>query len=597
MARSASKTLLLAPLLLAACELDFDQKPDDTAVEILDGDGDGWTQGQDCDDSDPDVNPDAAEWCNGIDDDCDGQTDEYDAVDVATWYPDDDDDGYGGGGSTTSCDAPSGWVDRGDDCDDQDGDTYPGAPETCGDGKVNDCDGEGIPCLLSGDIDADDADATLYGTADGDSAGLSVAGAGDVNADGYGDLWVGAPFHDVEVQDAGAAFLVLGPVVGAIDLGLADAVLVGKDTDGGLGSAVASAGDVNGDGFDDLLCGAPYLDSGNTEAGAAFLVLGPAAGEIRLSSADASLSGTERYDWTGWSVAGAGDVNADGYDDLLVGAPYSDKGGANAGAAFLVLGPVSGEFTLRDSDSQLVGEDEQDGAGRAVSSAGDVDGDGVDDVILGAPARSQGGTNAGAAYLVLGPIGSDLDLSAADARLLGEAAHDGAGSAVAGAGDVDGDGLDDLLVGAGGNDVGGSDAGAAYLLSGTVRGLVSLADAQARLTGEALFDRAGAAVAGAGDADGDGLDDLLVGAPSHTAGGTDAGAAYLVLGPVQGDIALGSAGATLIGAQASDHAGSAVSGAGDVNGDGIDDLLAGAPDNNERGAGRGAAYLFTIVDW
>ena len=266
-------------------------------------------------------------------------------------------------------------------------------------------------------------------------------------------------------------------------------------------------------------------------------------------------------------------------------------------SCFLVLGPVSGELTLRDADGQLVGEDEQDGAGRALDCAGDVDGDGLNDLIVGAPGRAQGGTNAGAAYLVLGPVSGDLDLSSADARMVGEAADDAAGASVAGAGDVDGDGLDDILVGAGNNDTAGSDAGAAYLLSGSTRGFLSLAEAQARLTGEAAFDRAGTAVAGAGDADGDGLDDILVGAQVHDGYGTDSGAAYLVLGPVEGEITLGAADVTLIGAQASDHAGSAVSSAGDVDGDGVDDLLVGAPGDSQYGTGRGAAYLISVVDW
>ena len=536
MARLASSHLLLAPLLLAACEINLGKDPDDTAPPVVEGDadGDGFDEEADCDDEDPEVFPGADEWCNGIDDDCDGEIDEYDAIDVAPWYPDGDGDGYGlGHGALAACEAPSGYAALSDDCDDEDATVYPGAEEICGDGVRNDCDGTTTPCLVSGDIHARNADAALYGQADGDNAGHAVASAGDVNADGY----------------------------------------------------------------DDLLIGAPYLDDGATDAGAALLVLGPVTGDLDLGSADATISGSGRIDWTGWTVAGAGDVDGDGHHDLLIGAPYSDKAGSNAGAAVLMLGPVTGALSINDADAQLVGEAEHDNAGLAVASAGDVDGDGLDDLLVGAPGSAQGGTNAGAAYMVLGPVTEGVELNSADARLVGEAAYDGAGGAVAGAGDVDGDGLADLLVGASTHDAGGSDAGAAYLLLGSTRGYVSLASAHAKLVGEAMSDQAGSTLAGVGDTDGDGFADFLVGAWSQDSNGIDAGASYLVLGPVTGELALGTAYATFIGDEAFDRAGSSVAGAGDVDGDGTGDLLVGAPINSEFGTERGAAYLISIVDW
>jgi hypothetical protein len=600
MAKLASSSLLLAPLVLAACELNFGTDPDDTQPPVVEGDadGDGYDEEQDCDDDDPEVFPGADEWCNGIDDDCDGETDEYDAIDVAPWYPDGDGDGYGlTHGALAACEAPSGYAALSDDCDDDDASVYPGAEEICGDGVRNDCDGGAPPCMVSGDIHARNADATLYGQVDGDNAGHAVAGAGDVNADGYDDLLIGAPGLDEGADDAGVSYLVLGPLTSNLDLALADARLIGKEAEGGVGSAVAGAGDVNADGYDDLLIGAPYLDDGSTDAGAAFLVLGPIAGDLDIGSADATITGTARIDWTGWSVAGAGDVDGDGHHDLLIGAPYSDKGGSNAGAAVLMLGPVTGALSINNADAQLVGEAEQDNAGLSVAGAGDVDGDGLDDLIVGAPGSAQAGTNAGAAYLVLGPVSEGVELNTADARLVGEAAYDGAGGAVAGAGDVDGDGLSDLLVGASTHDAGGSDAGAAYLLLGTTRGYVSMASAHAKLVGEAMSDQAGSTLAGAGDTDGDGHADILVGSWSQDSNGIDAGASYLVLGPVTGEFALGTAFATFIGDEEFDRAGSAIAGAGDVDGDGTGDLLVGAPINSEFGTERGAAYLVSIVDW
>jgi hypothetical protein len=160
-------------------------------------------------------------------------------------------------------------------------------------------------------------------------------------------------------------------------------------------------------------------------------------------------------------------VNGDGFDDVLIGAFGNDAGGRYAGAAYLVLGSATpGDLPLFAADAAYTGEAGNDLAGGAVSVAGDVDGDGFDDLLVGAYGYS-GGSNAGAAYLVLGsPTPADLSLSAADARYTGEAADDYAGHSVSGARDVDGDGFDDLLVGAHYDDAGGTKAGAAYLLVG-----------------------------------------------------------------------------------------------------------------------------------
>jgi hypothetical protein len=143
-------------------------------------------------------------------------------------------------------------------------------------------------------------------------------------------------------------------------------------------------------------------------------------------------------------------VSGDGHDDLLVGADiYSDgPAGTYRGAAYLVLGPVTGDFDLSLADAKLVGEDELDYAGQGVSGAGDVDGDSHDDFLVGAWGNDEGGIDAGAAYLVLGPVTGTSDLSRADAKFVGERDRDNAGWSVSGAGDVDADGRADLLIGA-----------------------------------------------------------------------------------------------------------------------------------------------------
>jgi hypothetical protein len=538
--------------------------------------------GGDCDDTNAAVHPGAAEVCDGIDNDCDESVDT--GANDATWYADNDEDGFGDDvAMDPQCAETSGSVEVGGDCDDNDPAVNPTANEICDDGLDNDCDG--WACAT---VDLSSADAKLVGEEEGDRAGCSVSGAGDVNGDGHDDLIVGAYDDDEGARHAGAAYLVLGPLTGTLDLSAADAKLVGEARDDEAGSSVSSAGDVDGDGHDDLLVGADHNAEGGSWAGAAYVVLGPVTGTLDLSLADAKLVG-ESGDFAGGSVSGAGDVDGDGHDDVLVGAYANDEGGDYGGAAYLVLGPFTGTLDWSLADAKLVSESGYDYAGVSVSGAGDVDGDGHDDVLVGAMRHGEGTVNNGVAYLVLGPVSGSRSLSTADAKLAGEESGDYAGSSVSGAGDVDGDGHADLLVGA--NNNGSTDAGAAYLVLGPVSGADVLSVADAKLVGEAALDHAGFSVSAAGDMDGEGHDDLLIGAPYNSEGGGSAGSAHIVLGPVTGTLDLSLADAKLVGEAASDWAGQSVSGAGDVDGDGRGDVLVGAYGNAEGGPAAGAAYL------
>ena len=259
-----------------------------------------------------------------------------------------------------------------------------------------------------------------------------------------------------------------------------------------FGFSVSSAGDLNGDGYGDLIIGAPLNDAGGANAGRAYIYFG---GSIINTGVDIVLTGLAAGDQFGYSVSTAGDVNGDGYDDVIVGANLNDAGGSNAGRAYIYFGGISMNNV---ADIILTGAAGSDNFGSAVSTAGDVNGDGYSDVIVGANSNDAGGTNAGRAYIYFG--GSTMN-STADVLLTGEAANDGLGTAVSTARDMNGDGYDDVLVSATGNDAGGTNAGRAYVFFG---GSLMNNTADVVMTGSAAGDLFGVSVSTAGDVNGDG---------------------------------------------------------------------------------------------
>lgn len=445
-------------------------------------------------------------------------------------------------------------------------------------------------------VNITEAASQVLGGSAGTEIGRALANAGDVNGDGYADVLIGARGENHLGSYTGAAYLFYGPLSGTHSLSDADAKFTGEGAFHYAGQAVAGAGDVNGDGYNDLLIGAWGESSAGSSAGAVYLVYGPVSGTISLSQADAKLTGEAPGDNAGYAVAGAGDVNNDGYDDLLIGAYHQDAGGSQSGAAYLVYGPVSGTLSLAEADAKFVGQAAVDLAGEALAGAGDVNRDGYADILIGASGNDAAGSTAGAAYLFYGPLSGTLSLAEADAKFTGEAAQDYAGCAVASAGDVNHDDYSDLLIGARGSDTGGSAAGATYLVYGPVSGTMSLSVADAKLVGEAAGDEAGRALAPAGDANQDGFADLLIGAPGQDVNGVSAGAAYLVHGPIWGVYSLADASQKFNGEQSGDTAGTSVSGGEDTNRDGFADFWVGAPGEDTGGESAGAAYLILGAD-
>ena len=386
--------------------------------------------------------------------------------------------------------------------------------------------------------------------------GFSVADAGDVDRDGVRDLIVGAFKDDTYGTDAGWAAVYSGATGATLH------TWYGAHSGDEFGRCVAGAGDVDADGHADLLVGAALEDSNGIEAGAAYVLSGRTGVQVR------ALYGDAARDRFGVSLASLGDLDQDGAADFAVGAYRDDPNGTDSGSVRVFSGRTGATLFTVNGDSAY------DYLGWSLANAGDVDGDSFADLIVGAYLDDHAASDAGSAYVHSGRDGSLLR------ALHGDHADDWFGQSVAGAGDLDHDGHADLLVGAPSDDTRGADCGAAFVFSGADGSLLRAA------YGDAAGDRLGFAVAGLGDVDGDGYDDLAFGAPLRDARGLDSGAVQVQSGRT-GDLL-----ALLVGDSAGDEFGSALAPAGDLDADGLPELLVGAPldDSIELNDGSASAY-------
>jgi FG-GAP repeat/FG-GAP-like repeat len=407
-------------------------------------------------------------------------------------------------------------------------------------------------------------DGTLQLNLAGAQLGNSVSVVGDVNGDGYADVLVGAPGYVNGEAGEGAAVLWLGGAGASINT-VVDGVFEGNQIGAGMGRSVGYAGDINGDGYADILVGADSYDTALVDSGAAFLFLG-GAGVFDIIP-DAQLEPGQATVRMGFSVSG-GDVNRDGYADVLVGAPSSSIAAAEDGAAFLYFG---GARALDAASDGIVSSAQGSGqAGHSVAT-GDVNGDGFSDLIVGAFGYDQGAsTNSGTVFVYFGSTGPFNNVADAQLLLAAPGQVDARFGASVAAGDINADGFDDIVVGAPEWDGGQLSEGSVYVFNGSAGAFDTTADAQ--IESNQVGAEFGTSVAVVGDVNGDGYNDVAIGAVFFDNGNTDEGAVRVYLGGASFDTV---ADGQLEADQNSAYFGTSVAGAGDVNGDGFADIVAG----------------------
>jgi pimeloyl-ACP methyl ester carboxylesterase len=448
-------------------------------------------------------------------------------------------------------------------------------------------------------ITIDPLTTTPNWTAEGDQAiawfGESVGTTGDVNGDSYADVIIGAPLYDSGEPNEGRVYVYYGSPAG---LSIAtDWTAESNQAGAWFGGSVSTAGDVNGDGYADIIVGASSYDDGQEDEGAIFVWYGSESGlgnNGTPDNADWSAEINQINARLGWSVSTAGDVNGDGYDDVIVGAPFYNHGSTEEGLALVYCGSAMGLSTSFDWWAESNQADAY--LGSSVGTAGDVDGNGYADVIVGAPSYDNNEADEGIALVWLGSasgLGATGTPSNADWWAESDRSVDTFGSSVGTAGDVNGDGYDDVIIGAPTPYLG---AGQALVYHGSATGLdlngarPSGTPDNADWTAEGAYSTAqlGYSVGTAGDVNGDGYADVIVGAPYYEGG--EGGRAYVYQGSAAGlnsTVAWTSEGDRVYGGYRI-----SVGTAGDVNGDSYADVIVGLPltDNDQDSEGMALVY-------
>jgi len=465
-----------------------------------------------------------------------------------------------------------------------------------------------------------------------DTFGDSVANIGDLNDDGVDDLVVGASLDSDGGGQRGSVWILFMNDDGTVSseqkisdtAGGFDGVLDNNDL---FGFSVAGIGDLDNDGVEDIAVGAFQDGDGGSERGAIWILFmnddGTVSSEQKISDTAGGFTGTlDDEDKFGSSVASIGDLDNDGVEDIAVGARLDDDGGfEDRGAVWILFmndnGTVSSHQKISDTAGGFTGTlDQDDNFGNSVANIGDLDNDGIDDIAVGAVFDDDGQFNRGAVYILFmnddgtvvdGTVDSEQKISDTAGGFTGVLDNlDFFGQSVANIGDLDNDGVEDLAVGAPFDDDGGSSRGAVWILfmndDGTVSSEQKISDTAGGFTG--VFDNNdffGQSVAGIGDLDNDGVEDLAVGAIRDDDGGTDHGAVWILFMNDDGTVSSHQKISDTAGGFAGvfddrEFFGSSVANIGDLDNDGVDDIAVGARGDDDGGSGRGAVWILFMND-
>ena len=442
---------------------------------------------------------------------------------------------------------------------------------------------------------ANNIDHAMYrGQSNGDKLGVSAIATGDVSGDGFNDILLGSAFQSGTGGGDGGAYSIQSYSTGNQNAKTASTARFYGESTSLSGEALGAGGDVDGDGtLDYVLGGRTYDDADEPwkiNEGVAHIVSGDTSGrKVLPGGTDAEIRGIKAYDFLGAGVDIVGDIDSDGYADVAIGATGADDNGDVSGAIYMFNGPVTADTTAASADSVIAGESAGDKIGSRIVGIGDWDGDGSPDFAVGARLEDTNASNAGAVYVITSST-MPTTLADADVIMRGKQADSSLGNAVAAAGDVDNDGVDDIVIGA----LAHGGPGAAYLVLGnSVQGTEPHIGKQAAqaFTGQSSGDQFGSSVA-TGDTNADAVADVMIGA--NRQGGTDKGAVYGFYGPFTGGSAIAATDADwkIQGGTNGDYFGSALTYAEGIDASQRSFVVVGA---SARGTSDyGAVYLFRV---
>ena len=540
------------------------------------------------------------EVCNQRDDDCDNLIDEGEEGSSVVWYPDLDGDGYGD--PANPCVAPGGGpglISIGGDCDDSNASQNPGIEEICSDGIDNDCDGLMPDCGIWGYMTSAEADGIFYDDfVEEQAPGMLASMASDFNRDGHGDLVLSRKTEDVVTSDGllrydvGTVWIFEGPLLGRYELAVRQAQIEGEGPEEYFGAALATGSDLTGDGVPDLIVGATGAGtSALNQTGAFFVYKAPIKGELTHTQAISAVSSRQEDSGFGEALS-IGDMDGDGGPEIAVGASYYLVEGDRLGSVLVFKTPLP--YRTNTDTAWAIIQGGGGHFGRTIDMSGDLNHDGRDDLVVGANFYNVDYCQEGMVSGYYGPLAGIRSLDSADFVVKGDRIGGWVGQSI-NVGDVNGDKVDDLIIGAPGNKSYCSPEdpvtqGFIYLFYGPLQGEYRAANADVIIEGDLKEDGLGRMALISADLNADGRNELIVSAPpaTYSTGEGRYGILYIFFRSLSGHYLASEADAIVEGRDINAYFGESIA-TGDINNDGFDDLVSTTGGGYTTG---NQAYLF-----